>query len=152
MKSDGSPWRPLVHIEDIARAFLAIVEAPRDLVHLEAFNVGRTEENFQIRDVAKIVEEVVTGSKVSFADGASPDTRNYRVNCDKIARVLPGFQPQWTVRKGVEELYNAYLRHSLSLEDLTGRQLQRIRYIDYLQDSGQLDADLRWVASEVSHG
>jgi nucleoside-diphosphate-sugar epimerase len=152
MKSDGTPWRPLVHVEDIARAFLAVVEAPRHLVHLEAFNVGRTEENFQIRALARIVEEIVPDSKISFAEGASPDTRNYRVDCEKIARVLPAFQPRWTVRKGVGELYEAYVKHGLTLDDLTGQRLQRIQYIDYLQDSGRLDADLRWITSGVTGG
>ena len=108
MKSDGMPWRPLVHIEDISRAFVAVLDAPRELVHDEAFNVGRTEENYRIREVAEIVGEVVPDSEVAFADGASPDIRNYRVNCDKIAETLPEFQPQWTVRRGVEELYAAY--------------------------------------------
>ena len=110
IKSDGTPWRPLVHIEDISRAFLAVLEAPRELVHDEAFNVGRTEENYRIREVADIVEEVVPGSEVTFAEDAGPDTRNYRVNCDKLAATLPAFEPQWTVRRGVEELYEAYLR------------------------------------------
>jgi nucleoside-diphosphate-sugar epimerase len=102
MKSDGTPWRPLVHIEDISRAFAALAEAPRDQVHLQAYNVGRSEENYRISEVAQIVEDIVPDSRITFAEGASPDKRNYRVNCDKIARDIPGFQPVWTVRKGVE--------------------------------------------------
>ena len=94
--SDGTPWRPLVHVEDICRAFLAILQAPRELVHNQAFNVGRTEENYQIRDVASMVEEIVPGSRVKYAEGGGPDLRCYRVNCDKIARTLPEFRPQWT--------------------------------------------------------
>lgn len=147
MKSDGTPWRPLVHVEDISRAFVAVLEAPRDLVHDEAFNVGRTGENYQIRDVAKIVEEVVEGSTITLADTAGPDLRNYRVNCDKIADVLPAFQPTWTVRAGVEELYAAYRREALTLDDLEGDRLMRIRTIQRLQGEGRLAGDLRWVGA-----
>lgn len=143
MKSDGTPWRPLVHIEDISRAFLAIAEAPRELIHDQAFNVGQTAENYQVRDVATIVGEVVEGSEVSFADGASPDLRNYRVNCDKLATTLPAFQPRWTVRAGVEQLYAAYRAAGLTLDTLTGPRLQRIRTVRSLLDSGRLDASLR---------
>jgi nucleoside-diphosphate-sugar epimerase len=143
IKSDGSPWRPLVHIEDIARAFVAILEAPRELVHDEAFNVGRTEENYRIREVAAIVEEVVPGSTVTYADGASPDIRNYRVDCDKLARTLPAFHPQWTVRRSVEELYEAFLRHGLELEDFLSRRFMRIKHVLELQAEGTLDGRLR---------
>lgn len=155
IKSDGTPWRPLVHIEDISRAFAALLEAPLDVVHLEAFNVGTTGENYQVRDVAAIVEDVVPGSRVTFAEGAAPDKRNYRVNCDKIARAVPGFEPRWTVRRGVEELYRHYLAGGLTLADLNGSRFQRIRHVQELQDGGVLDQDLRWrdregVLAEVS--
>ncbi|MGW5363369.1 NAD-dependent epimerase/dehydratase family protein [Actinopolymorpha pittospori] len=143
LKSDGSPWRPLVHIEDIARAFLATVEAPREQVHLKAFNVGRTDETYRIRDVAEIVAEVVPGSTVSFAPGAGPDKRNYRVDCSLIARELPAFQPQWTVRRGVEELYDAYLQVGLTEEQLIGNHLQRIKHIKAQQERGLIDDQLR---------
>ena len=149
LKSDGSSWRPLVHIEDISRAFLAILEAPRELVHDEPFNVGRTEENYLIRDVAQIVGEVVPGSVVTLADGASPDIRNYRVNCDKIAQTLPAFQPQWTVRKAVEELYEAYLSHGLELDDFLSRRFMRIKHVRELQDEGVLDDQLRRLEATV---
>ena len=151
MKSDGTPWRPLVHIRDIAQAFLAVVEADRDLVHDVAFNVGGTKENYQIRDVAEIVEATVPGSRIAFAEGASPDLRNYRVNCDKIMATLSGFEPQWTVEKGVEELYAAYLQYGLTLEDLTTSRLQRIRRIDALLKEDRLGSDLRW-AGAARHG
>jgi nucleoside-diphosphate-sugar epimerase len=108
MKSDGTPLRPLVHIEDISRAFLAIAEADRDLIHDEAFNVGQTGENYRIRDVAAIVQDVVPGSVISFAESAGPDLRNYKVNCDKLAKTLPAFDPQWTVRTGAEQLKAAF--------------------------------------------
>ena len=144
LKSDGSPWRPLVHIQDIARAAQAVLEAPRDLVHCEAFNVGRTTENYRIREVAAIVYDIVPACTVVIAEGAGPDKRNYRVSCDKIAEVLPGFQPQWTVPIGVEELYRAYLAHNLTEADLTGARFQRIRHIQDLTSRGLLDVTLRW--------
>lgn len=143
IKSDGSPWRPLVHIEDISRAFLSVLEAPRESVHNEAFNVGITAENYQIRDVGDIVADVVTDSSVVYADDASPDIRNYRVNCDKLPTTVPAFQPQWTVRKGVEQLYEAYEKHGLTAEAFFG-PLLRIRHVKGLQDAGKLDGSLRW--------
>ena len=143
IKSDGTPWRPLVHIEDISRAFLAVLEAPRDLIHNEAFNVGRTSENYQIRDVGDIVADVVDKADVVYAADASPDIRNYRVNCDKLPTTLPAFQPEWTVRKGVEELYEAYQRYGLTDEDFHGKLL-RIRHVKALQADDKLDASLRW--------
>jgi nucleoside-diphosphate-sugar epimerase len=149
LKSDGSSWRPLVHIEDISRAFLAILEAPRELVHDEPFNVGRTEENYLIRDVAQIVGEVVPGSVVTLAAGASPDIRNYRVNCDKLAQTLPAFEPQWTVRKAVEELYEAYLANGLELDDFLSRRFMRIKHVRELQDEGVLDDQLRRLEATV---
>ena len=100
MKSDGMPWRPLVHIDDIAAAYLAVLEAPREQVHNQAFNVGATQENYRVREVATLVAEVVPGATVSFASGAGPDARNYRVNCDKIRRLVPGYRPQWTCARG----------------------------------------------------
>ncbi|WP_462186774.1 MULTISPECIES: NAD-dependent epimerase/dehydratase family protein [unclassified Frankia] len=146
LKSDGTPWRPLVHIEDIARAMLAVCEAPREKIHLKAYNVGRSAENYRIRDVAAIVEEVVPGGRVVFADTAGPDKRNYRVDCDRIAEEIPGFRPVWTVRKGVEELYLAYVAAWLTKEDLIGSRFQRIRRIQQLMADGLLDATLRSAA------
>jgi nucleoside-diphosphate-sugar epimerase len=150
MKSDGMPWRPLVHIEDISRAFVAILHAPRELVHDEPFNVGRTEENYRIREVAEIVGEIVPGSVIAFADGASPDIRNYRVNCDKLAETLPEFQPQWTVRRSVEELYRAYRDEDLQLEDFLSRRFVRIKHVKELQAEGVLDDALRRRALEAT--
>ena len=144
MKSDGTPWRPLVHIEDISRAFVAILHAPRELVHDEPFNVGRTEENYQIRDVAKIVEDVVEGSTVTLADTAGPDIRNYRVSCDKLASTLPEYEPVWTVRAGAEQLHEAYQEHGLTVEQFKGPDLMRIRRVKNLIASGRLDDMLRW--------
>ncbi|NOX28950.1 MAG: NAD(P)-dependent oxidoreductase, partial [Actinobacteria bacterium] len=148
LKSDGTSWRPLVHIEDISRAFLALMEAPRDVVHNEPFNVGMTTENYQIRDVAKMVEEIVPDSVVTLADEAFNDIRNYRVSCDKIARLVPGFKPQWTVRRGIEELLADYQRVGLTLEQLEGNRFMRVKTIGRLLESDKLDADLRWSTSK----
>jgi nucleoside-diphosphate-sugar epimerase len=143
LMSDGTPWRPLVHVLDISNAFLAALQAPRELVHNQAFNVGRTEENYRIREVAELVREVVPGSEVTFAEGAGPDLRCYRVDCGKLAR-LPGVEPRWTVRQGVEQLYNAFKEHGLDAADLTGWRFQRIARIGALLEGGRLDPDLRW--------
>ena len=146
IQSDGTPWRPLVHVEDICRAFLTVLHAPRERVHNQAFNVGRTEENYRIREVAEMVREVVPGSAIRYAEGGGPDLRCYRVDCGKIARVLPEFRPQWTVRRGVEQLYDAYRRHGLTAADFTGTKYLRIKRIKQLQSEGRLDESLRWQA------
>jgi Nucleoside-diphosphate-sugar epimerases len=143
LKSDGTPWRPIVHIADIARAFIAVLEAPRELIHNEAFNVGRNEDNYRIRDLAQIVYETVPGCRIQFAEGAQPDKRNYRVDCSKIQRVLPDFQPAWDARKGAQELYDAYRTIGLKLEDFEGPRYKRIDHIRKLIASGRLDSSLR---------
>src|ERR687891_44076 len=143
IKSDGMPWRPLVHIEDISRAFVALLHAPREVVHDEAFNVGQTSENYRVRDVAAIVEEVVPGSKAAYSNEAAPDIRNYRVSCDKLESLVPEYQPQWTVRRGVEQLYDAFLRNGLELEDFLSRRFLRIKHVKELQEEGVLDGGLR---------
>ncbi|MFP5335692.1 MAG: NAD-dependent epimerase/dehydratase family protein [Actinomycetes bacterium] len=140
LKSDGTPWRPLVHVEDISRAFLALVEAPADRVHCEAFNVGGTAENYRIRDVASIVEQTVPGSRVTFGEGAGPDVRNYRVSCDKLATAFPDAVPSWDVRRGAEEVYLAFARTGLTEDELTGPRYQRLQRIQQLQAAGLLDA------------
>ena len=147
IQSDGTPWRPLVHIEDIARAFLAVLEAPREVVHNEAFNVGRTEENYRVRDLAEMVQEIVPGSRVRYAEGGGPDPRCYRVDCGKLARLLPEFQPQWTVRAGMQELHEAFRRHRLTAEQFLGDRYLRIKQILKLQAEGRLDASLRWTGA-----
>ena len=144
IKSDGTPWRPLVHIEDISRAFLAVLESPRERIHNQAFNVGRPGENYQVRQIAEMVEGVVPGSSVSYAEGASPDTRNYRVDFTKISSCLQEFQPSWTVREGIEELFQAYREHGLTLEEFLGARYLRIKRIGELRATGALDANLRW--------
>lgn len=144
IQSDGTPWRPLVHVEDIAAAFLAVLEAPRELVHDQAFNVGASSENYRIRDLAEIVEGIVPGARASFATGGGPDKRSYQVDCSKIARVLPQFEPRWTVTRGVEELHRAYARNGLTFEEFTGTRYLRINRVRELQESGRLDDELRW--------
>ncbi len=145
LSSDGTPWRPLVHIEDISRAFLACLDAPREVVHNQSFNIGRTEENYQIRDVAEIVRDVVPGSRVAFGEGAAADIRDYRVDCSKLARTFPHAVPRWTVRRGVEELYEAYQRIGLTADDFRDRYV-RIAHIKRLMAEGRLDDGLRWTA------
>jgi nucleoside-diphosphate-sugar epimerase len=143
IKSDGTPWRPLVHIEDISRAFLAALEAPRDRVHAQAFNVGANAENYQIRQVADVVREVVPGSRVTYAPGGEPDIRNYRVSFDKIHRALPGFETRWNVRRGAEQLHRAYREFGLTLDDVQRRYV-RLAHVRALQAAGRLDGALRW--------
>jgi nucleoside-diphosphate-sugar epimerase len=142
--SDGTAWRPLVHVGDIAAAFLALLEAPRETVHARAYNVGRTSENHLVREVASVVADVVAGSRVTTAAGAGPDRRSYRVSCERIAAEVPGFRPRWTVRAGVEELVEAYRRHRLTGPASWGPRFQRLKAIEALRADGRLDADLRW--------
>src|SRR5215472_18026469 len=150
LKSDGTPWRPIVHIEDISEAFLALLEAPKDLVHNQAFNVGRTEENYQMRYLAKIVMETVPGSTVTFAEGAGPDKRCYRVNCEKIHKLIPAFKPRWTAREGAKQLYEAYKKYGLTLSDFEGPTYMRIQTVKKLQSEAKLDSDLRWTPAAVA--
>jgi nucleoside-diphosphate-sugar epimerase len=144
IQSDGTPWRPLVHVEDISQAFLAVLHAPRELVHNEAFNVGSSAENYRIRDLAEIVEDVVPGVSASFAEGGGPDKRSYQVDCSKIASALSAFETRWTVRRGVEQLYEVFARNGLTFEEFIGTRYLRINRVRELQDAGRLDDELRW--------
>jgi nucleoside-diphosphate-sugar epimerase len=143
LKSDGSPWRPIVHIEDISRAFIAALTAPRAAVFNEAFNVGVTAHNYRIRDIAEIVASVVPGCRLELAPDAGPDKRSYQVSFDKIARVLPDFAPEWDPKRGAEQLYAAYMAADLTLEAFEGPVYQRIGHIKMLMGSGMLGPDLR---------
>jgi nucleoside-diphosphate-sugar epimerase len=145
IKSDGTPWRPIVHIRDIIGAVLAVLDAPQEAVHNQTFNVGRTEENYRIRELADMVAEIVPGCRVEYAPAGAPDKRCYRVNCDKIHRVLPGFRLQWTARKGAQELYDAYRTIGLTAEDMERGRYVRISQIQRLQKAGRLDESLRWM-------
>ena len=149
IESDGTPWRPLVHIEDISRAFLACLEAPRELIHNQAFNVGQSTENYRISEIADMVLAVVPGSRVTYAEGGGPDPRCYRVDCSRIAAVLPAFKPSWTVPDGVRELYEAYRATGLTYDEFVGdgSRYVRIRHIQRLQKAGRLSDDLRWTTA-----
>jgi nucleoside-diphosphate-sugar epimerase len=148
--SDGSPWRPLVHIEDIVRAFLAIARTPREKVHNEAFNVGRNEENYRVRELADMVQELVPGSKVRYAEGGGPDKRCYRVDCSKIQRHVPEFQPSKSVREGIEELVAAYRANGLSAEQFLSSRYLRIKRVLELKARGELDETLRRVSAKAA--
>lgn len=147
IKSDGSPWRPIVHVEDVGRAFLAVLAAPRDTVYNQAFNVGQTTENYRVRDLAEIIRDVVPGSRVEYAAGGGPDPRCYRADFEKIHRLLPEFKPQWTARRGAEELATAYRSVGLVLEDCEGPRFKRIDHLKHLLASGRVDPSLRWRAA-----
>ena len=144
IKSDGTAWRPIVHIEDISRAFIAVLHAPPESVHNQAFNVGRNEDNYRIRDLADIVKETVPGCHIEYAEDASQDLRCYRVDCSKIAQILPEFQPQWNARRGAKDLYIAYQKIGLILEDFEGVRYKRIAHIKQLLNTGRLNQNLRW--------
>jgi nucleoside-diphosphate-sugar epimerase len=143
LESDGSPWRSLVHIEDISRAFLAMLEAPRELVHDEAFNVGRQEDNVQVRDIAEMVRDAVPGSTVSLAEGAGPDLRNYRLDFSKLAGTFPDLSLRWSVREGVDELAGAYVKYGLTYDDFVSSRFVRLRRIRELLSAGVVDEMLR---------
>jgi len=143
LQSDGTPWRPLVHIEDISRAFLAVLEAPRELVHDEAFNVGREEDNIQVKDIADLVRDAVPGSTVTLAEDAGPDLRNYRVDFSKLAGTFPDLNLRWRVRDGVDELAAAYAKYGLTYDDFTSARFVRLGRIRELLAEGLIDETLR---------
>jgi nucleoside-diphosphate-sugar epimerase len=143
--SDGTPWRPLAHVEDISNAFLAALHAPREAVHNEAFNVGQDAENFQIRDIAEVVRQTVPGCEVEYTGENKGDRRTYRVAFGKIRERLPGFKPRWTIRKGAEELYHLLKGAGLTLDAFQGRKFGRLAQLKHLLEGGRLNADLFWV-------
>jgi nucleoside-diphosphate-sugar epimerase len=148
--SDGTPWRPIVHAEDIARAFAAALVAPRQDIHAQAFNVGVSSENYQVRDLAEIVQQALPGCRVVYAAGGAPDPRSYRVDFSKIARLLPGFRPAWDARSGVLELLAAFQREHLEPDEFNGPRYTRLSRLNELLASGQLDDTLRWINSYQS--
>jgi nucleoside-diphosphate-sugar epimerase len=149
IKSDGTPWRPIVHIRDIIAAIVSVMDAPRELIHNQTFNVGQTSENYRISELAEVVVQTVPGARVDYAPGGGPDRRCYRVNCDKIRRVLPSFRPQWTARQGAKELYDAYLDAGLTSKDVEYGRYTRITHIQRLIKAGRLDASLQWTEAAV---
>jgi nucleoside-diphosphate-sugar epimerase len=143
--SDGTPWRPIVHVQDIARAFAAALAAPREAVHDQALNVGANGENYQVREIAEIVRNTVPGCTLEYAEGAGPDPRSYRVDFSKLSRTLPNFQPQWNASFGAKDLYAALQEANVTLADFEGRKYVRLAQIKHLLGSGRLDDHLRWV-------
>lgn len=150
--SDGTPWRPIVHVQDIARAFAAALVAPREAIHNQAFNVGSNGENYQVMELAEIVRATVPGCKVEFAPGAGPDPRSYRVDFTKLGRALPEFRPQWNASFGAKDLYGALQQVALSFADFQGRKYIRLTQFKHLLDNGQLDPTLRWTRHEPQAG
>jgi nucleoside-diphosphate-sugar epimerase len=148
LKSDGMAWRPITHIEDISRAFVAMLHAPDESVRNQVFNVGRTQENYRIRELAEIVAQIVPGSRIEHAVGASRDERCYRVNCDKLAETLPDYKPVWTARKGASELYSAFQKHDLTLEEFEGTKYKRVAHVKHLMATGKVDSSMRWQAEK----
>jgi nucleoside-diphosphate-sugar epimerase len=147
--SDGTPWRPLIHVEDISRATLAVLGAPREAVHGEAFNVGRNAENYQVRDLAEIVRETVGDCEVEYAGSGDPDPRSYRVDFTKFAEAFPDAGLRWTARDGAQEVLDAYREVDLTLEDFEGDRYIRLKRLRRLLDRGELDPELRWRAARV---
>lgn len=150
MRSDGTPWRPLVHVEDVVLACLATLEAPREVVHDKAFNIGRSTENYRVRDIAALVAELIQGSRATFAEGAGPDTRSYRVDFSRAEQKLPGYQPVWTLASGIEQLRDAYERHGLDADAVAGSRFVRLRRIRELVDAGELAKGLRRTSAPAS--
>jgi nucleoside-diphosphate-sugar epimerase len=146
LKSDGTPWRPITHVQDISRAYLAAAEAPRETVHNRAYNVGSTTENYRVSELAAIVAETVDGSAIDYASDAGPDTRCYRVDCNRIARELPAYKPQWTARRGAQQLLEAFREVDLTVEDVEGARYNRIAHVISLIEAGSMSPDLRWHA------
>lgn len=147
IKSDGTPWRPVVHIEDICAAFLAVLAAPREKVHNQSFNVGRTEENYRVSELAEIVKQTVPGCEIEYVPGGGPDKRCYRVDCGKIARHVPNFRPQWNVRRGAKQLYDAFRSVPLTESHVAAGRFVRLATLKRLMDSGAIDSELRTMVS-----
>jgi nucleoside-diphosphate-sugar epimerase len=144
LKSDGSAWRPIVHIADISRAFIAVLKADRNAIHNEAFNIGAPTENYRVKEIAEMVRDVVPDSELRFAEGASADSRCYRVDFSKAMEKLTHYRPEWTARKGVEECYAAYQKHGVTLDEFEGPKFQRLAHIKMLIEKGTIDGDLRF--------
>ena len=144
VKSDGTPWRPMVHVGDIARAFASVLDAPRSRIHNQAFNVGSDRENHQVKDLAELVRERLPQSTVCYASQAEQDPHSYRVAFGKLQKHVPGFKAIWTARIGVAELCDAFKRVGLKADDLEDRNYVRLKQLQYLIQARALDADLRW--------
>lgn len=146
--SDGTPWRPIIHVEDFCGAFLAVLEAPIEKIHNQVFNVGINEENYQIKDIGEEIARVVPNCEVRILNKTGPDERSYCVNFSKIKQTLPEFNPKWNLRRGVEELYEAYKKFRLSLDGFNSSKYFRVRWIKNLIDIGRLNSELKWTPKE----
>jgi nucleoside-diphosphate-sugar epimerase len=145
--SDGTPWRPIVHIEDISRTFAAVLKAPREAIHNQAFNVGSNSENYRVSELAELVREAMPHCQITHSKESGPDPRSYRVDFSKIHGLMPELQPVWNARKGIAELRDAYARVNLKLEEFQGRKYIRVKQLRHLLDTRQLDGTLRWVST-----
>ena len=146
----GTPWRPLIHVEDVCEAFIAVIEAPVEVVHNQVFHVGSNQENYQVRQLAEIVCSVVPGSEIEFVTDHDGDQRTYIADFSKIEEKLPEFRPSWTAERGARQLYRAYQLANLTLEQFTSSRYIRLKRIDELLRSGQLDDSLRWHGAPVA--
>jgi nucleoside-diphosphate-sugar epimerase len=144
MKSDGTPWRAVVHIEDISRAFIAVAEADREIVAGQAFNVGQTKENYRVNEIAQMVAEIVPGCRIEYAPGAGPDPRCYRVNCEKLPSIVPAFKPRWTARAAVKQVYDAIKRIGLTVDEFEGGRYARLPHMKQLIADGVVDAKFHY--------
>jgi nucleoside-diphosphate-sugar epimerase len=145
MTSDGTPWRPLVHGLDIAQAITAVLEAPRDAIHNQTFNVGDTDHNYQVRQIAEIVAEAFPGCQVSFGP-PSADNRSYRVSFQKIRKHLPGFKCAWDARRGAMQLYELFKRIEMTTDDFKYRTFTRLKQLEYLIRTRQIDGHFFWTS------
>jgi nucleoside-diphosphate-sugar epimerase len=145
MMSDGSPWRPIVHAEDIARAFIAVIETPKEVVNRQSYNVGLNSENYQVKDIANMVQKVIPSCEVVFTGEHGSDSRTYRVNFDKIANQLPNFKPKWNLKTGIEQVYESYQRLGMNDEKFNGRYFIRLKQLQYLIQSKLINENLFWV-------
>ena len=144
IKSDGTPWRPLIHIEDISRAFVAAIEAPIESIHNQFFNVGQNKENYQIKDIANVVKNIIPNCDVEYTNEHGSDSRTYNVNFDKIHSALPNFKPKWNISKGTQELYGAFKKCNLTYNEFTSRKYTRLKHLNYLIKSNKLNEELYW--------
>jgi nucleoside-diphosphate-sugar epimerase len=142
--SDGKPWRPVVHIEDVSRAFLTVLQAPLDAIHNQAFNIGANHLNHQIIELAKIVTETVPGCRLEILAQPGADQRTYKTDFSKFAQTFPDFQFRWDARAGARELYEAFTSRNLTHEAFTDIRFTRLKWLRHLLENGELDASLRW--------
>ncbi|MDA0658341.1 MAG: SDR family oxidoreductase [Planctomycetota bacterium] len=149
IRSDGTPWRPLVHVKDICCGIVAALSAPREAIHNRAFNIGRTDENYRVRELADIVQAEIPGCTVEYASGGMPDARCYRVNCDLAQRELPGFRPEWNVSQGIAHLFASLKNSGFTVADIASQRFIRLARIRELQAMGQIGSDLRRSTTEV---